>query len=52
VQCAGLDEALAWAARIPTAVTGSVEVRPVIDTSPGPVAVAADLGSATGSATV
>jgi hypothetical protein len=30
IECAGLDEALAWAARIPTARDGSVEVRPVV----------------------
>jgi hypothetical protein len=31
LECADLDEALAWAARIPGARTGSVEVRPVIE---------------------
>jgi hypothetical protein len=31
VECADLDEALKWAAAIPTAATGSVEVRSVID---------------------
>jgi|SRR4051812_347621 hypothetical protein len=31
VDCAGLDEALELAARCPTAHTGSVEVRPIID---------------------
>ena len=46
VECAGLDEALQWAARVPTAATGSVEVRPVIDTSGGPAPVGADAGSA------
>jgi hypothetical protein len=30
IECADLDEALKWAARIPTAHDGSVEVRPVI----------------------
>lgn len=30
-ECADLDEALAWAGRIPAAATGAVEVRPVID---------------------
>jgi hypothetical protein len=30
VECANLDEALAWAAKIPTAHEGMVEVRPVI----------------------
>ncbi|HEX5293595.1 MAG TPA: YciI family protein [Streptosporangiaceae bacterium] len=31
VDCANLDEALAWAAKIPTAREGTVEVRPVIE---------------------
>jgi hypothetical protein len=31
LECKDLDEALAWAARIPEAKTGSIEVRPVID---------------------
>lgn len=31
VECADLDEALRWAATIPTARVGAVEVRPVID---------------------
>jgi hypothetical protein len=31
VECADLDEALRWAATIPTALIGAVEVRPVID---------------------
>ena len=31
LECKDLDEALAWAARIPEAATGAVEVRPVID---------------------
>jgi hypothetical protein len=30
VDCAGLDEALRWAATVPTAFSGSVEVRPVV----------------------
>src|SRR4051794_8111566 len=30
LECQDLDEALAWAARIPEAKTGSVEVRPVM----------------------
>ena len=30
VECADLDEALKWAARVPTASDGRVEVRPVI----------------------
>jgi len=28
IDCAGLDDALAWAARIPAAAYGSIEVRP------------------------
>jgi hypothetical protein len=34
VECADLDEALKWAAMIPAAKTGSVEVRAVLDTQP------------------
>ena len=30
VECANLDEALTWAAKIPTAQDGMVEIRPVI----------------------
>ena len=30
VDCKDLDEAIEWASKIPTAVTGCVEVRPVI----------------------
>jgi hypothetical protein len=30
VECADLDEALAWAARVPTASEGKVEVRPLV----------------------
>lgn len=30
LDCANLDEALAWAARIPTARYGTIEVRPII----------------------
>jgi hypothetical protein len=30
IECDGLDDALKWAARIPTALDGSVEVRPVV----------------------
>lgn len=37
LECADLDEAVAWAARIPAAWTGKVEVRPIIDFGPGPV---------------
>ena len=31
LECADLDEALGWAARIPAAQEGAVEVRPVMD---------------------
>ncbi|ETK35384.1 hypothetical protein MPTA5024_14210 [Microbispora sp. ATCC PTA-5024] len=31
VECAGLDEALKWAATMPAALEGSVEVRPIVD---------------------
>ena len=31
LECADLDEAIAWAAKIPAAWDGAVEVRPVID---------------------
>jgi hypothetical protein len=34
IECADLDEALKWAATIPTAVDGAVEVRPVVQVSP------------------
>jgi hypothetical protein len=30
LECADLDEAVRWAARVPSAAMGSVEVRPVI----------------------
>ena len=30
VECADLDEALRWAATVPTALDGAVEVRPVV----------------------
>jgi hypothetical protein len=30
-ECADLDEAISWAARIPAARNGKVEVRPIID---------------------
>jgi hypothetical protein len=33
LECADLDEALAWAARCPGSWYGTVEVRPVIDFS-------------------
>jgi hypothetical protein len=34
LECADLDEAVRWAAKIPAAWTGAVEVRPVIDFGP------------------
>jgi hypothetical protein len=46
VECADLDEALTYAAMIPAAKSGSVEVRPVI-TTPTPISSA---GVATASA--
>jgi hypothetical protein len=33
VDCPNLDEALKWAAKIPSAVYGSIEVRPIMDTT-------------------
>ena len=33
LDCADLDEAIGWAAKIPDAANGSVEVRPVMDLS-------------------
>ncbi len=33
VKCANLDEAIAWAAKIPGARHGSIEIRPVMDMS-------------------
>ncbi len=51
VDCRDLDDALAWAARVPTALAGSVEVRPVIDTAGGPktpAATAAGVRATTG----
>jgi hypothetical protein len=35
LECSNLDEAVTWAARIPAAWTGRVEVRPVIDFGAG-----------------
>jgi hypothetical protein len=34
VECANLDEALSWAAALPTASEGMVEVRPVVQVEP------------------
>jgi hypothetical protein len=33
IEAASLDEAIEWAARIPSARTGKIEVRPVVDRS-------------------
>lgn len=33
LDCADMDEALDWAAKIPTAKTGTIEIRPVMDVS-------------------
>ncbi len=35
IECADLDDALKWAARLPTARDGSVEVRPVVTVPAG-----------------
>ncbi len=35
VECADLDEALKWAAALPTATDGSVEIRPVVQVARG-----------------
>lgn len=34
IEVPSLDEALAWAARLPASSTGSVEVRPIVDFGP------------------
>jgi hypothetical protein len=34
IECADLDEALRWAARVPTASHGRVEVRPAVQVTP------------------
>jgi hypothetical protein len=47
VECAGLDEALRWAATVPTALNGSVEVRPVVQI-PDSAVQAAQAGQAAG----
>lgn len=36
LECADLDEAIAWAAKIPGAHLGTVEVRPIMDLMRGP----------------
>jgi hypothetical protein len=35
LECDGLDDALKWAARLPTALDGKIEVRPLIQTGAG-----------------
>jgi hypothetical protein len=34
VECENLDEAIRWAAKIPSAALGSIEVRPVMEMTP------------------
>jgi len=46
LECKDLDEALAWAARIPEARTGSIEVRPVMIYDEIPAADGATSGAA------
>jgi hypothetical protein len=36
VECADLDDALTWAATLPSASEGSVEVRPLVPVTPAP----------------
>ena len=36
IECADIDSALEWAAKIPSVTSGSVEVRPVMDMPPMP----------------
>jgi len=43
VECADLDEALTWAATLPSATEGSVEVRPLVLVTPA--AAAAEAGA-------
>jgi hypothetical protein len=45
VDCEDLDEALAWAARIPGAASGAVEVRPVLALEDRKLTSATDLAS-------
>lgn len=35
VECGDLDEALKWAVMLPTAAEGSIEIRPVVQVTPG-----------------
>ena len=46
IECDGLDDALKWAARVPTALDGMVEVRPLIQVNRGPGAPGAPGASA------
>jgi len=41
IECDGLDDALKWAARVPTALDGKVEVRPLIQVNRDPGASSA-----------
>jgi hypothetical protein len=36
IDCKDLDDALAWAAKVPNVGYGSIEVRPIMDFPPGP----------------
>jgi hypothetical protein len=51
IECDGLDDALKWAARVPTALDGKVEVRPLIQVNResgargGPAAAGSGAGS-------
>jgi hypothetical protein len=45
VDCDGLDEALRWAAKIPGAASGAVEVRPVLLYEDGSLTSATDLAA-------
>jgi hypothetical protein len=35
IECADMDEAIAWAAKVPSSRYGSIEVRPVVEQSGG-----------------
>ena len=46
IECADLDEALTWAARVPTASDGRVEVRPLMPVVAPPVVANAGVANA------
>ena len=50
IECDGLDDALKWAARVPTALDGKVEVRPLIQVNRDPGASSASSASSAPSA--